>query len=101
MSAQTRASYSEGIRCEGAHTQQLNCLSEAHAINKFGKNSFVSSAIGGISSTVLSVVSKSFPQIGQRHKFTVSSALTLSDHSGEISLISQQGQFAECRGDAM
>ena len=54
----------------------------------------MSSGLRGVCTTV---VAKSHPQIGQRHKLTISSVPVLSDHLGEINLIPQEGHFAECR----
>jgi hypothetical protein len=54
----------------------------------------MSSALRGVCTKV---VAKSHPQIGQRHKLTISSVPVLSDHLGEINLIPQEGHFAECR----
>jgi hypothetical protein len=61
----------------------------------------MSSAWRGVCATPFSAVAKSYPQIGQRHKLTVSSELTFSDHLGEINLIPKQGHIAECRSVAM
>jgi hypothetical protein len=74
---------------------------DAHATNKFGKNSWTSSASDGAFSTPLSVVSNSFPQIGQCQILTVSRAATVSDHSGKINITPQRVHSAEHRSDAV
>jgi hypothetical protein len=40
------------------------------------------------------------PQIGQDQTLIVRFSARVSDHSGEISFISQRGHLAECRGTA-